>query len=66
MYFPRGAEHGYTVETEEARVLALLSPAGLEAWTGNDLVCDELEQIELFVVTAARFGVTITGPVRPP
>lgn len=70
IFLPRGSEHSFAVESAEARLLVLLSPAGFES------CLRELNQpaepvpgwqlIERMVATAARYGVTITGPARPP
>ena len=57
---PKGRDHSYRVDSEEARLLVIVAPPGLEAayledvWHGNDL--------ERLVVVAARFGIDITGP----
>jgi quercetin dioxygenase-like cupin family protein len=61
---PRGREHTFTVETDAARLLVLVVPAGFEGFYG------ELEQaatgatsdLERLVTVAARYGVEITGP----
>jgi len=65
-YLPRGSEHTFAVLSHEARLLVLLCPAGLEG------SLSELAQaatclpaplhIERLVTTAARHGVSITGP----
>lgn len=61
---PRGCEHSYQVESNEARLLVMVSPAGLE-----NLYLDlggpnhaGRPYVEWLVCTAARYGVQITGP----
>ena len=61
---PRGGEHGFVVETQEAQLLTLVLPAGLE---GYYLELDEASRedgvtVERLVTVAARYGVEITGP----
>ena len=57
---PKGRDHSYRVDSEEARLLVIVAPPGLEAtcledvWHGNDL--------ERLVAVAARFRIDITGP----
>ena len=71
---PRGGEHTYRVESEEARLLVFLLPAGLEgcyreldqAARAADGAPDKgSHQVERLVATAARYGVEITGPREP-
>ncbi|MBA3414577.1 MAG: cupin domain-containing protein [Chloroflexia bacterium] len=67
---PRGCEHTFAVESAEARLLVVLSPAGLEhcqceADTSDDATADQ-RGVERLVANAARYGVAITGPARPP
>jgi quercetin dioxygenase-like cupin family protein len=70
LLLPRGSEHTFTVESAEARLLMVLSPAGLESCLRDvcrqvrDGGCQQL--VELVVASAARHGVSITGPGRPP
>jgi len=58
------SEHGYTVTSDEARLLVIVSPAGLE-----DLYQEAREpgapgprDIEHLASLAARYGIDITGP----
>ena len=61
---PRGSEHTFSVESDEARLLVLVAPAGLEGFyreldgggTGAD------PSLERLATVAARYGVEITGP----
>lgn len=63
---PRGREHAFTLVTPEARLLVLLSPAGLERCledlTEPDVSGTEQQLGERLIATAARYGVAITGP----
>ncbi len=61
----RGSEHTFIVESNEARLLVLLLPAGLESWAGvanGEELTGGSPAVERFVATAARFGVSISGP----
>lgn len=61
---PRGVEHSFVVESEEARVLVVLSPAGFEGFLsemGEPVEADGYV-VERMVAVAARYGVDITGP----
>jgi quercetin dioxygenase-like cupin family protein len=66
LFLPRGSEHTFAVESAEARLLMLLSPAGLERCVRELGQSDELmadhQGIERLIATAARYGVEITGP----
>jgi quercetin dioxygenase-like cupin family protein len=59
---PRGIPHVYRVDSDEARWLALVSPAGFESFvrevaaTGTEVGPAELTEI------AARYGIEILGP----
>ncbi len=70
LYLPRGCEHTFAVESVEARLLVMFSPAGLEGCLresgqpGDPVAEDEV--IERLVATAARYGVAITGPGGKP
>ena len=69
-FLPRGKEHAFEVETEEARLLVFLSPAGLEGYLRelgqpDDADADQ-QVVERLVTTAARYGVSIIVPARPP
>jgi quercetin dioxygenase-like cupin family protein len=66
LFLPRGSEHTFVVQSPEARLLMLLSPAGLEHSLADlaqpsQPLSGELV-IERLVTTAARYGVSITGP----
>lgn len=59
----RGCEHTYCIESEEARLLVLLMPAGLEGYYQElDRHTGDEQYIERLVTVAARYGVEITGP----
>ncbi len=64
VFLPRGREHTFTVESEEARLLVMVVPAGLEGFyealdgDATGAACD----IERLVTVGARYGVEITGP----
>ena len=71
---PRGGEHTYRVESEEARLLIFLMPAGLEgcyreldwaAETPDGAPGEGSHRVERLVATAARYGVEITEPREP-
>lgn len=70
LYVPRGREHAFTVESEEARLLVMYSPAGLEACLDGigsaDVSGPEAQAVERLVALAAAYGVSITGPARQP
>ena len=65
---PRGREHGYGIDSDEARLLMVLAPAesGFETCIGEMIRCHDGaatgQEIERLVATAARHGVEITGP----
>ena len=63
---PRGGEHTFRVESAEARLLVLVTPAGLEGYYREldrpDARAGVAPGIERLVATAARYGVAITGP----
>lgn len=64
LLLPKSIEHGYRVESEEARLLTLVMPSGLE---GYYFELDEYAgtgDIERLVTVAARYGIEITG--QPP
>jgi quercetin dioxygenase-like cupin family protein len=57
---PRGTEHAWRVESEAARLLVVVAPAGLEAsWA--ELSSRETP-LERLVAVAAHRGIEITGP----
>ena len=63
---PRGSEHTFRVETAEARLLVLITPAGLEGYYREldqpDARAGVAPGVERMVATAARYGIAITGP----
>ncbi len=69
---PRNCEHSFSVESEEARLLVILVPAGMEGYyrdlgvpaddrDGHGSVGGQMD-VERLVTVAARYGVEITGP----
>ncbi|HSH78226.1 MAG TPA: cupin domain-containing protein [Herpetosiphonaceae bacterium] len=73
LYLPRGCEHSFTVESEEARLLVMVSPPGLEGYyrelsrvpdAADATRADGMQDIERLVTIAARYGVSITGPAQ--
>ena len=67
---PRGVEHSFMVESEEARMLVVVSPAGFEGFLsemdhpeGTLAVGEDGHALERLICAAARYGVDITGPV---
>lgn len=73
---PKGCAHGFVVDSETARLLLVLAPAGSEELLaelfadpdGDDAPSrkDSCEEIDHLVTTAARYGVDITGPSPRP
>lgn len=66
LFLPRGTEHAYAVESGEALLLVLLTPAGLEG--GFEELAAERggRDVERLITTAAKYGVTITAPPPMP
>jgi quercetin dioxygenase-like cupin family protein len=58
---PRNVEHWYQVGSDQARLLVNVTPAGFEGYY-RDIGMLESPEVEHLVTTAARYGVTITGP----
>lgn len=60
---PRGSEHICRAESDEATLLVLLMPAGLETWyqelAGSS---GSVGHIERLIAASARYGVKIMGP----
>jgi quercetin dioxygenase-like cupin family protein len=73
VFVPRGVAHAYTITSERARLLTMLTPAGFERFyqeydtvtARSQMALPSLEQV---VTLAARYGCEITGPHpgRPP
>jgi quercetin dioxygenase-like cupin family protein len=60
---PRGVEHSCIVESERARMLIVLSPAGFEGLLEEMGRAEQNgHEIERLVGVAARYGVDFTGP----
>lgn len=71
-FLPRGTEHGFAVESEQAKLLVLALPAGLEGYfeeishpAGLELP-PEPPDIEKLARIAMKYGVEITGPPVQP
>ncbi len=63
---PKGSEHAYCIESEEATLLVLLVPAGLEgSYQELDRFVDAKQDIDRLITVSARYGVNITGPGPP-
>lgn len=73
LWLPRGVAHGFRVDSDTARILNLLTPAGFEAFfrdIGEPARADELPPTSTFPPDAARMaavaaslGVEILGPL---
>lgn len=61
---PAGHEHAYALVSEEARLLVIAAPAGLENLYRElgGLSSTGRSDIERLVMVAAQYGVEITGP----
>ena len=60
---PRGAEHTWRVESDEATLLALATPAGLEGYYEELARPVEPEcRVERLIAASARYGIEILGP----
>jgi quercetin dioxygenase-like cupin family protein len=63
VFLPKGSEHTYSIESEEARMLVLLMPAGLEGYYQEMNKAVDVEQsIERLITVSARYGMEIMGP----
>ncbi len=63
VFLPKGCEHTYCVESDQARLLVLFMPAGLEGYYQELGECSDADQyIERLIAISARYGVQITGP----
>ena len=64
VFLPRGIEHTFVVESDEARLLVMVVPAGLEGFYGEleGSAIGAASDLEWLVTVAARYGVEITGP----
>ena len=54
-------EHSYVVESQRARLLVAVTPAGLEGFL-EDVTRTDRVDVEGLIAAAARYGITITGP----
>ncbi len=63
VHLPRGVEHAYCLRSEEARLLVLALPAGIEGFYREmETSLDDGRHVERLIALAARFGIEITGP----
>jgi quercetin dioxygenase-like cupin family protein len=62
LVLPKGIEHSYVVESGQARLLVTVTPAGLEGLL-EDVNRTGRVDVERLITVAARYGITITGPV---
>jgi quercetin dioxygenase-like cupin family protein len=62
LVLPRRIEHSYVVESHLARLLVMVTPAGLETFLEDVTRTDRMD-VERLITVAARYGITITGPV---
>ncbi len=64
LVLPTGREHAYAVASDEARLLVIAAPAGLEGLYRElgGLSASGPVGVERLVAVAARYGVAITGP----
>jgi quercetin dioxygenase-like cupin family protein len=66
VFLPKGSEHTYCIESEEARMLVLLMPAGLEGYYQEmNRPVDAEQSVERLITVSARYGVEIMGPGSP-
>lgn len=69
VFLPKGSEHTYCIDSEEARLLMLLIPAGLEGYFEElNEFCPADQYIEQLITVSARYGVNLTGsgPLEDP
>jgi hypothetical protein len=67
VYLPRGCEHTYAVESERARLLSILIPAGFEGYyremdDRDGATWPATPDFERLVTVAAHYGVAIAVP----
>ena len=62
LFLPRGVEHGYGVESAEARLVVVCTPAGIEGYYAELAALDGDVSVERSIAIAARYGIAITGP----
>jgi quercetin dioxygenase-like cupin family protein len=64
LFLPVGREHAFAVVSEEARLLVIMAPAGLERCLAEltGTAVDGPPAVERVVTLAARYGIEITGP----
>ena len=62
LFLPRGVEHGYAVESGDARLVVVCTPAGLEGYYQEVETPDGELSVERLIAIAAGYGIAITGP----
>jgi quercetin dioxygenase-like cupin family protein len=66
LFLPRAVEHSYRVESAEARLLTIATPAGVEGYVREmeeaQRSTEHLQDIERVIIIAARHGISVTGP----
>jgi hypothetical protein len=70
LVLPKGHEHTYVISSKLARMLIMVTPAGLEQYyqelsRPGDEPCI-YQDAERLIVLASRFGIDITGPPPNP
>lgn len=59
LFLPRGIEHGYALETAEARLLVVLVPAGLERFFREVVMWSKPVDLQWLITVAARYGIAM-------
>ena len=59
LFLPRGIEHGYALETAEARLLVVLVPAGLERFFREVGMWSKPVDLQWLITVAARYGIAM-------
>ena len=62
LVLPKGIENSYVIESRLARPLVTVFPARLEGFLEDVSRTDGMD-VERLITVAARYGITITGPV---
>jgi quercetin dioxygenase-like cupin family protein len=63
VFLPRGHAHAYQLCTDEAHLLVLAVPAGIEGFYAElEDARGDTRYVERLIAVAARYGLEITGP----